>query len=264
MLVVDFHIHPTKDIVPWVYDWIEGFLPEGEDPRRYLEEVLTKEGILRFLDDNGLDYAVALAELNPRCSGTITNDELADFCRDIDRLIPFADVNPHMTADPAKELERCVRDMGFRGVKLYPVYQLFYANDHFLYPLYEKAQELGVPVMVHTGPGLPFADPALLIARARAFPEVTVVLAHAGAAIVTGNAIAAAEVCDNIMLETSWCRPGDIAVMIARVGADRVMFGTDAPNNVTAEIAKYDALDLTPTVRAAVLGGTATRVFGLS
>ncbi|HEX7197461.1 MAG TPA: amidohydrolase family protein, partial [Candidatus Limnocylindria bacterium] len=78
------------------------------------------------------------------------------------------------------------------------------------------------------------------------------------------NAIAAAEVCDNIVLETSWCRPGDIAGMIARLGADRVMFGTDAPNNVSTEMAKYHALDLTESVRAAVMGGTATRVFGLS
>jgi predicted TIM-barrel fold metal-dependent hydrolase len=52
--------------------------------------------------------------------------------------------------------------------------------------------------------------------------------------------------------------------MIARLGADRVMFGTDAPNNVSTEMAKYDALDLTESVRAAVMGGTATRVFGLS
>jgi len=272
MLVVDFHIHPTKDIVPWVYDWIEGFLPEGEDPRRYLEEVLTKEGILRFLDDNGLDYAVALAELNPRCSGTITNDELADFCRDIDRLIPFADVNPHMTADPAKELERCVRDMGFRGVKLYPVYQLFYANDHFLYPLYEKAQELGVPVMVHTGSSifdgarLKYGDPLLLDEVAVDFPELTIVLVHGGRGFWYETAFHLVRSHAKVYLEIAGLPPRNLLEYFPDLEgySEKVIFGSDWPGPVPKKnIQSINALPISEDARARILGGNAARLLGL-
>ena len=167
MLVVDFHIHPTtKGLLPWVYDWMIGFLPPGVDPQGFLDETVTKEGMVRVLDENGLDYAVALAELNPRVTGVITNEELAELCRGVDRLIPFGDVNPHLTASPAEELDRCVREWGFRGVKLYPVYQLFYANDRLLYPFYEKAQELAavqpneILLIDDTRPNLVAADKA--------------------------------------------------------------------------------------------------------
>lgn len=47
--------------------------------------------------------------------------------------------------------ERYVREMGVRGLKLYPTYQGFCANDSMPYPLYAKAQQLGIPVMILTG-----------------------------------------------------------------------------------------------------------------
>ena len=36
-------------------------------------------------------------------------------------------------------------------LKLGPTYGHFYPNDAALYPVYGVAQELGVPVLVHTG-----------------------------------------------------------------------------------------------------------------
>ena len=226
---------------------------------------LRAEVVLESMDSHGIALSIVQPYPGAPDARQVHDDIAALRESSGGRVVGLASFNPHRDqAEYFAEIERCVRTLGFVGVKLHTIGHAVDPGSADGETVFTTARELGVPVMVHTGPGLPFADPALLIARARAFPEVTVVLAHAGAAIVTGNAIAAAEVCDNIVLETSWCRPGDIAVMIARVGADRVMFGTDAPNNVSTEIAKYDALGLTAPVRAAVLGGTATRVFGLS
>lgn len=50
-----------------------------------------------------------------------------------------------------KKVERCVQDLRMKGIKLYPTDQQFYPNDWTLYPLYATAQELKIPVMVHTG-----------------------------------------------------------------------------------------------------------------
>ena len=273
MLVVDFHIHPTKKgILPWVYDWMSNFLPPGEDPQRYLDENMTKEGMVRFLDDNGVDYAVALGELNPRVTGIITNEELADLCRGVDRLIPFADVNPHLIADPAAELDRCVRDWGFRGVKLYPVYQLFYANDRILYPFYEKAQELGVPVMVHTGSSifqgvrLKYGDPLLLEDVAVDFPDLTLVLVHGGRGFWYDTAFFLNRAYSKVYLEIAGLPPRSLLDYFPDLEAyaDKVLFGSDWPGpNPKKNIDAIKALPISEEAKAKILGENAARILGL-
>ena len=117
--------------------------------------------------------------------------------------------------------------------------------------------------MVHTGPGIPFALPSLCIPAARKYPNLKIILAHAGWGIVSAEAQVAASVCGNLYLETSWCLGENIRWMISTIGADRVMFGADLPSNVPVEIAKYKALDLEPDVYDQVMGGTAMEVFNL-
>jgi uncharacterized protein len=180
------------------------------------------------------------------------------------RVVGLASLNPHRDANEYfTEIKRCVTELGFVGVKLHTIGHALDPGSQDATTVFTTARELGIPVMVHTGPGLPFADPALLLPRALAFPEVQIVFAHAGHGIVTGNAIAVAEVCDNVILETSWCRPGDIGVMIQRLGPDRVMFGTDSPSNVSTELAKYGSLGLDDAALTMVMGGTARRLFNL-
>jgi predicted TIM-barrel fold metal-dependent hydrolase len=118
--------------------------------------------------------------------------------------------------------------------------------------------------MVHTGPGIPFALPALCIPAARTYPGLNIILAHAGWGIFSAEAQVAASVCGNLYLETSWCLGEDIRWMISTIGPTRVMMGADLPSNVPVEIAKYKALDLDESVYDQVLGATATEVFGLS
>lgn len=180
------------------------------------------------------------------------------------RIYGLASFNPHRDeTEYYEEIRRCVQELGFVGVKLHTFGHAVDPGSKDARTVFTTARELGIPVMVHTGPGLPFADPALLLGPAREFSDVQIVLAHAGHGIVSGNAVAVAQVCDNVVLETSWCRPGDIGGMIDKLGGSRVMFGTDSPNNVSTELAKYSSLDLDDRTRAEVLGGTARRVFGI-
>ena len=117
--------------------------------------------------------------------------------------------------------------------------------------------------MVHTGPGAPFALPALCIPAARNYPSLNIILAHAGWGIFSAEAQIAASVCGNLYLETSWCLGEDIRWMISTIGSTRVMMGADLPSNVPVEISKYKALDLEQSVYDQVIGATAIKVFGL-
>ena len=61
-----------------------------------------------YLAANGVDYAVALAELSPITTGMLGNEAVAELCQEVDCLIPFCSINPFLVADLAGELERYV------------------------------------------------------------------------------------------------------------------------------------------------------------
>src|SRR4030042_3100828 len=150
--IIDFHFHVTTadEYTDWFLGWLAGY--GGEETVAHLRQVLSSpQAMLEYLDEQGVDYAIALAETNPLITGTSPNERVVEFCKASERLIPFANITPHLVADLATELRHCVVDLGCRGLKLYPTYQHFYVNDARLYPLYAEAQRLKLPIMVHTG-----------------------------------------------------------------------------------------------------------------
>ena len=104
-------------------------------------------------------------------------------------FIGFASVNPAYRGPAAAvtELERAVTRLGLSGVKLYPMYQHWAANDPDLaFPVYAKAAELGIPVMIHQAGStridakLELGRPALLDDIGRVFRDLRVIIAHSG------------------------------------------------------------------------------------
>ena len=186
MPVIDFHLHiiDPENLRPWAKEYLQ--TSSGEE-MGYLEQVMrSPELLVKMLQENGVDYGVVLTEISPITTGVISNEAVAEFCQDHDTLIPFANINPFMVANPAQELERCVLEMGFKGLKLYPTYQGFYANDSMIYPLYATARELEIPVMIHTGSSvfkgarLKYGDPLWIDDVAVDFPDLTLIQVHSG------------------------------------------------------------------------------------
>lgn len=177
----------------------------------------------------------------------------------------IVNVTPHQ--DPGAyrhEAERCVRELGFVALKLHTIGHAVEPDSRDGRLVFATAAALGVPVMVHTGGhGEPFASPAHCLPLARAHPEVTVVLAHAGMGVATRQAGIVAAECPNVVLETSWCPVLDTGWLISELGPERVMLGSDAIANVPVELAKFRALELSDAALARCLGGTAAEVFGL-
>lgn len=272
-IVIDFHMHAGlyHELHPWVTEWISS---EIEDPEAYVKEVLTPEGIVRFLNENGVDYAVALAELSPITTGTFTNEGVAELCQQTDCLIPFCNINPFLVADLAAELERYVTDMGFRGLKLYPTYQHFYANDNRLYPLYSKAQELGIPVMVHTGSSifrgarLKYGDPLHMDDVAVDFPDLTLLMVHSGRGFWYDRAYFLTKLHANVYMEISGLPPQRLLNYFPELErvADKVVFGSDWPGmpHVGRNIEIIRGLPLCEETKDKILGGNAARILGMN
>lgn len=225
----------------------------------------TEEQLLRRMDESGVD-ATIVQPFPGATNAAESHDRIAEMCaKHPGRFFGLASVSPHGDHDAyRREIERCVRDLNFVGVKLHTI-------GHGVNPLSEDgdlvfstAHELGIPAMVHTGPGIPFALPSLCIPAAQKYPGLKIVLAHAGFSVFSAEAQVAASVCGNLYLETSWCIGEDIRWMISTIGQDRVMMGSDLTTNVPVEVAKYRALDLEPEVYDKAMGGNAVEVFKLS
>jgi predicted TIM-barrel fold metal-dependent hydrolase len=102
-----------------------------------------------------------------------------------DKLVGFMSVHPE-EGDAIAEIERCVADLGLKGIKLGPNYQNFDPLGEPARRVYETAQRLGLPILFHQGTSpmrtapLRYAHPLVMDEVAMAFPELRIVMAHLG------------------------------------------------------------------------------------
>ena len=117
---------------------------------------------------------------------------------------------------------------GAVGLKLHPTVDDFPADDRALDPFLDIAAEAGCPVACHSAPG--DADPDHIRRLAERFPDVPIILYHTYLGPPEGRRRAARHVREqsNLYLETSWCQWRTVERLIEEVGADRVLFGSDA------------------------------------
>jgi len=181
------------------------------------------------------------------------------------RVWGVVDINPRCDEEEyVAEATRCVNELGFVGIKLHPYLEATNPMGKHAVKVYETAKKLDVPVIVHTGQGAPLALPSLMIPIAKKYPYLPIVLAHAGAFVYFEEALIAAQICDNIYLEMSWCGAPQLKNAINTIGAQRLLFGSDGELNVGAELAKVEALDLNETQMERYLSGTAIELYKLN
>jgi predicted TIM-barrel fold metal-dependent hydrolase len=142
------------------------------------------------------DYDAAFADVEVSVAFTIArdrtrvnsalNDTVAAFVSAAPtRRIGFLSVHPEVDG-ALDELERAHSDLGLKGIKLGPNYQVFDPLGKAALRVYELAEQRGLPILFHQGASpvreapLRFAHPLLLDEIAIRFPELRVVMAHMG------------------------------------------------------------------------------------
>jgi len=97
------------------------------------------------------------------------------------RFIPLCALDPRRP-DAVEQFSEAVEEWGSKGLKLHPLTG-FYPHDPICFPLYKKCAEYGLPVVIHSGGALGtwvHALPEYIAAAASAFPDVKMIMAHAG------------------------------------------------------------------------------------
>lgn len=145
-----------------------------------------------------------------------------------DRLIPFVTVDPKLGREAVDELERCLANPRFRGVKFHPWLQAFASSmlRDTVTDILHVAARHQVPVLLHDGTP-PYSTTYQVADLARWSPETIVVLGHAGSADYVNPA--AQLIRDIPNLYGCFCgpRPGDLEHLVELGGADKIIFGSD-------------------------------------
>ncbi len=180
-MIVDCHTH--------------AFQVEGQIEPRFLEESsrarngvdidwnISPERHREAMKD--VDRAIVFG-IKARHVGIHTPDEfIANFVKTDPKLIGFCSVDPNEEGFLEK-FEYAVHDLKLRGIKLGPMYANFSPLDPRLFPVYETAVKLGLPVLAHTGTTfcqyapLEVTRPILIDELAMKFPDLTYIMAHLG------------------------------------------------------------------------------------
>ena len=231
------------------------------------------EATIAAMDEGGVRAGLVCAWWGPE-GPLITNDEVADFVRRYpDRLVGVASVGLHRPMDAVRELRRCVRQLGFRGLRIVPWLWDLPPDDRRYYPLYAECIELRIPFCLqvgHTGPLCP-SEPGRPIPYldrvALEFPELTIVGGHIGYPWTT-EMISLATKYPNVYIDTSAYKvsryPRELVEYLRGHGRKKVLFGSNHPAwPAAACLQDFDALGLDAEVERLFLYENARRVFAL-
>jgi predicted TIM-barrel fold metal-dependent hydrolase len=131
-----------------------------------------------------------------------------------------------------------------------------------VHPLVETCREQGGVVYAHTGTPIT-SEPFQLAELARTFPDVSLVLGHMGFTDFWYDAAPAALQSQNIYLETSLIDIMNIAHAIERVGARRILFGSDFPEtDLSLEVEKMEMLEIGEAQRRSIMSDNALALWG--
>ncbi|MDD5018147.1 MAG: amidohydrolase family protein [Eubacteriales bacterium] len=248
-MIIDSHAHIGDDVV--------------------FDEIITEEDLLSVYSE----YDVSGAIIQPM----ITRPYIEEVQNAHDRIFEFLQnnkdrkywgmisMNPlFRDEDFLKECKRCKNDLGFVGIKIATqAYGVSPAKRNG-FRVFEVADELNLPVMIHTGSGMPMSDPVQILPAARNFPKVNIIIAHSGGDLMVMQTVELAKAFDNVFVEPSWCTPIALRGMYSALGASKIMFSSDMPQNLPVELFKYRHMIKDQDDLEQMLSKTCLEVFNLS
>ncbi len=239
-MIIDTHLHPTNKV---------------DEAWRHTGEPFTGERLLAMMDGpfiiNGKPRRIDMGFIQPPPGNTAWRDGdrsgregIRDYMAYIthlvqtypDRFIGNFTYNPRFGPENgAAELEFHVKEYGYKMMKLHAnmhAYRPDRALD-WLRPALQKADELGIIVLLHTGDG-PYSIPTQFYPIIREFKNVNFIIGHFG--VQTGGVYcfeALWMILDspNVYGESGWLLQSRIVEFAKEMPEDRLVFGTDSPPN---------------------------------
>ena len=209
--------------------------PNGDKAVSWMDEAGVDVSVMMPMDHGvtlGDEGVIPIAEKNRLCAAA------AD--RHWGRLFTFCGVDPRRP-DALEILKTSVDEWGAIGLKLYPTNGFYPDDEDVVYPLLRFLRERDLPVLLHQGHSAgkhksKYGHPIYVDSAAADFPELRFVLGHSARFETWAHeAISVAIYKTNVYLDMSlwqhWISPDELVRKIVwmrdRVGADRILFGSD-------------------------------------
>lgn len=179
------------------------------------------------------------------------------------RIDTLCYVNP-LYENCMEVLKRGVEEYGMSGMKI--LIDIF-CDDPKVYPLMEKCIEYKIPVLIHcfykAVRQFPHESTGVNVANlARRYPDAQLVMAHLGGNCYHG--IKAVADLENVCVDFagSIFLRDELDYTVKKIGADRVLFGTDMPGSFLVCYGQVLEADLTEEERNKIFYKNAMRIFG--
>jgi predicted TIM-barrel fold metal-dependent hydrolase len=261
--------HPTLDFINH---------PMFESLRRWMgvnkfDEEIPVESTIATMDEGGVRKGLICAWWGPQ-GPLISNDEVASIVKQFpDRFIGIGSVNLFRPMEAVRELRRCTKKLGFKGIRIVQWLWNLPPTDRRYYPVYAECVEHNIPICLqvgHTGPlcpsepgrPIPYIDEVAL-----EFPELRIVCGHIGYPW-TVEMIAVATKHPNVFIDTSAYiakrYPVELADYLKKNGREKILFGTNYPMVTAARCLEgLNDLELADEVKELFLFRNAKRIFNL-
>lgn len=217
---------------------------------------ITEEELIAQMDEFNIEKTALCNEDND-----LTLDVMK---RHPGRIIGCVYVNP-LNQKTVDDMDKYI-EAGFAAVKLNPLRHAYCADAEIIDAVMEKAEKYNVPVCIHSGHP-PYSLPWQVGLLAERHPNVKLMMIHMGHGhgVYIDAAIKMALRYPNIYLEMSGMpMPSKIREAYERVGAERIMFGTDTPfHHPTVEMQKVITSGLYKEAQEKIFYENAAKFFGV-
>lgn len=275
-IVVDVNVNLRGHTSLPLYDYLQ--IPK-ERGRQWKGDELIAAMDAAGVDKAGMTASVTAAGVGGEVDA-IHVDEVKEVIDQYpDRLFGWAGINPLTTMDTLAYIQYAVKDLGFKGVHVYPHWFGVPINDRLYYPIYAKCAELGVPITLQVGSQSPrshaklVARPVLLDDVAFDFPELKIVGLHIGTPFAN-EMVMLCKNWENVFIIADGHPPRQWEPVLLdyiqqktwsnKDGAQKVMWGTDHPiQTFKTSLEEVEALGLEPWVKNNLVGENAVRILGL-
>jgi len=261
-MIIDIHTHVWPEKVSLkARESLEAFfkLKAAADP--------TVDNLVRFMDKNKVDISVVCAVASRPEQVKSINDWA--FSIRSDRVKVFASLHPDYP-DWSSEMDR-IRACA-DGIKFQPEFQNFYVDQENVYPIYEKAQKSGLPILFHcgmelSGTMLVRSAPDRVLKVRNDFPKLKMVAAHFGG-FQLWDEVKKYLLGKDIYLDTAfffdYLKKDEVKKLLLAHSPDRLLFGSDFPlTDPAKDIEFIRNLDIPQGLKEKILYTNAKTLLGL-
>lgn len=237
---------------------------------------LSVDEMIKLMDEAGVEKVFLAAckmfsYWNKRMIMDTSVEEVASIIQQRpDRFVGLAGYNPFRIAESLEEIERAVKEYGFKGVYVHVYGFGIPINDRRMYPLYAKCVELDIPVSLQVGHVLEampseLGRPIYLDEIALHFPKLRIIGSHTGYPWCE-ELIAVSWKWDNVYFGVDahmprYLEPSVINYINTR-GQDKVIWGTNGLPFRTV-LQQIEELGLRESAKVKLLRENAIKVFKL-